>query len=72
MSNGHQLRQAINHLQTVEILPVSDGRQRCKAPGHPTRLATHYTEHGHFCPECAHRIKHQEYGGITTIREIKH
>ncbi|WP_028471308.1 hypothetical protein [Neptunomonas japonica] len=65
--------QALKASMEVEILPVSDGRQRCKAPGHSTRLATHYTEHGHFCPECVHRIKHQhQYGGPAIIREIQH
>lgn len=72
MSEGHQLRQSINHLQTVEILSASDGRQRCKASGHERRLATHHTDNAQFCPECAHRIKHgRQYGGPTVIKEIK-
>ncbi len=41
----------------------SDPRARCYASGHELRIATHYTQHGHFCTECAERIKLIMYGG---------
>ncbi len=52
----------------------SDPRARCVVIGHRSRLATHYTiTGGHFCKECAERIKKQPaYGGPHTIREFEY
>lgn len=49
----------------------SDSRARCMAVKHGGRIATHYTPTGHFCVECAERIRGIRYAqAMGFVREF--